>query len=68
MSRIEWHQQLQVPATLQSQLHDYRRRVWTIKLLEAVTAAALSLLIAFVTVFILDRLWDTPQAIRTVMD
>ena len=35
MSRIEWHQQLQVPATLQSQLHDYRRRVWTIKLVEA---------------------------------
>lgn len=64
MSRIEWQQQLQVPPALQSQLHDYRRRVWTIKLVEATAAAALSLLIAFLTVFILDRFWDTPQWIR----
>jgi hypothetical protein len=64
MSRIEWQQQLQVPPALQSQLYDYRRRVWTIKIVEALTAAALSLLVAFLSVFILDRLWDTPQAIR----
>jgi hypothetical protein len=67
MSRIEWHQQLQVPAALQTQLHDYRRRVWTIKLLEAITAAALSLLVAFLCVFLLDRLWDTPQWLRMIV-
>ncbi len=67
MSRIEWHQQLQVPATLQAQLHEYRRRVWTIKLVEALTAAALSLLVAFLCVFILDRLWDTPQWLRAAV-
>jgi hypothetical protein len=64
MSRIEWHQQLQVPATLQTQLHDYRRRVWTIKLIEAITIAALSLLVGFLCVFALDRLWDTPRWLR----
>jgi hypothetical protein len=64
MSRIEWQHQLQVPPGLQAQLHDYRRRVWTIKLVEALTAAALSLLVAFLCVLVLDRLWDTPRAIR----
>jgi hypothetical protein len=64
MSRIEWHQQLQVPEKLQEQLHDYRRRVWTIKLVEALAVAGLSLLVAFLSVFILDRLWDTPQWLR----
>jgi hypothetical protein len=67
MTRVEWHQQLQVPEKLQEQLHDYRRRVWTIKLVEAVAVAGLSLLVAFLSVFILDRLWDTPQWLRAVV-
>ncbi len=64
MSRIEWQQQLQVPVSLQSQLHDYRRRVWTIKLVEATATAAFGLLAAFLCVFISDRFWDTPAWLR----
>ena len=81
MNRIQWQQQLQVPEALQAQLHDYRRRVWTIKLVEAIAAAALSLLdvrdehavgqvgllVALVCVFVLDRFLDTPQWLRAVI-
>ena len=35
------HERLQLPGRLRRQLHDFRRRVWTIKMVEAACAAAL---------------------------
>ncbi len=35
------NQRLELPESLQTQLRDYRRRVWTVKMAEAVLAAAL---------------------------
>ena len=55
---------LRLPDSLQAQLHEYRRRVWTIKMVEAVAAAAFGILVAYLLLFCLDRLWDTPGWLR----
>ena len=55
---------LRLPDSLQAQLHEYRRRVWTIKMVEAVAAAAFGVLVAYLLLFCLDRVWDTPGWLR----
>jgi hypothetical protein len=55
---------LRLPDSLQAQLHEFRRRVWTIKIVEAVAAAGFGILVAYLLVFCLDRLWDTPTWLR----
>ena len=56
---------LQLPDSLQAQLHEFRRRVWTIKMVEAVAAATFGILAAYLLLFSLDRVWDTPGWLRT---
>jgi hypothetical protein len=58
---------LRLPDSLQAQLHEYRRRVWTIKMVEAVAAAAFGILVAYLMLFCLDRLWDTPGSLRIAL-
>ncbi len=64
MSRVEMHGRLQVPASLEAQLHEFRRRVWTTKMVEAAGVAVAGVLTAFLGVFALDRLGDTPAWVR----
>lgn len=59
--------QLQLPDSLQTQLLDFRRKVWTIKSIEAVCGALFGLFVAFLVTFGLDRVWDTPAAVRTAI-
>ena len=47
---------LRLPESLEAQLRDYRRRVWAIKLFEALAAAACGVLVAFLALFVWDRL------------
>jgi hypothetical protein len=56
---------LQLPETLTTQLGEFRRRVWTIKMAEALAAAVFGVLIAYLILFALDRLWDTPLWVRS---
>ena len=58
------HHRLTLPESLQTQLLDFRRRVWTIKLVEAVCGAVIGILIAFLATFALDRVFDTPWEVR----
>jgi hypothetical protein len=58
---------LKLPEALEAQLHEFRRRVWAIKLVEAVAAAAFSLLVAYLVLFCIDRLWDTPALLRAAL-
>src|SRR4051794_32553816 len=60
MSLARTHDRLELPETLRTQLHEFRRRVWSIKMAEAVCAAAFGVLVAFLLMFALDRVWDTP--------
>jgi len=64
MSIAEPSERLQIPETLRRQLGDFRRRVWTIKTIEAVASAAFGIVAAFLALFALDRFWDTPALPR----
>ncbi len=55
---------LRLPDSLQGQMHQFRRQVWTIKIVEAVAAAAFGVLVAYLLLFGLDRLFDTPGWLR----
>ena len=55
MSLVYTPDRLQLPDTLQAQLHDFRRRVWMIKTVEAVAAATFGVLVAYLVLFCLDR-------------
>ena len=58
------HHQLELPESLQTQLHAFRTRVWKIKTIEALCGAAVGILVAFLATFVLDRLFDTPAGLR----
>lgn len=55
---------LVVPDSLQNQLADFRAKVWTSKTLEALVFGALILVLAFLTVYVVDRFIDTPVSAR----
>jgi hypothetical protein len=61
MSLAQTRDRLQLPESLQEQLRDFRRRVWSIKMLEAACAAVFGVVAAFLVMFALDRVWDTPS-------
>src|SRR4051794_5843366 len=68
MSQAQWHNDLRIPSSLALKLGEFRRRVWAIKLVEAIAMATISVLVAFLTVFALDRLFDTPAWLRALVD
>ena len=55
---------LKLPESLQAQLHEFRRRVWTIKSIEAACGAMFGVVVSYLAVFALDRVMDTPSSIR----
>ena len=67
MSIAQSSERLQIPESLRRQLDDFRRRVWTVKSIEAGCAAAFGVLAAFLVLFGLDRVWDTPGAPRLAL-
>ncbi len=64
MSTARTDARLQLPASLERQLHDFRRRVWTIKSIEGLCAAATGLVGAYLFVFAADRVFETPVWLR----
>src|SRR6516162_4901393 len=67
MSQGHWQNDLRIPAALTAQLRDFRRRVWTIKFVEALAIAAAGVLAALLAVFALDRLFDSPSWLRAAL-
>jgi hypothetical protein len=65
--QIQSVHQLEIPPQLRHKLESYRRRVWIVKLLEGILAGCFGLLISYLIVFLLDRLWDTPAAVRLLL-
>jgi len=64
MSLVQTHDRLQLPGTLETQLHEFQRRVWSIKMIEAGCGAVFGLVVAFLLMFGCDRLWDSPGWMR----
>jgi hypothetical protein len=67
MSLASTPDRLRLPDALESQLHEFRRVVWTIKLVEAAAAAGFGLLLAYLLLFGLDRVWETPPGLRVAL-
>ena len=70
MSLAYTHERLRLPEGLQRQLHEFRRRVWAIKLTEAACAAGFVVVVAYLLMFLFDRAnwwcprWLQPRAMR----
>jgi hypothetical protein len=58
---------LQVPESLKQQLWAFRRRVWTIKFIEAAAIVVVGFGIAFLGVYAVDRLAGMPATMRAVV-
>lgn len=56
-----------LPPILEAKLADFRRRVWMVKLAEALLAAACGLVVSYVVVFALDRFMETPGWLRGLL-
>jgi hypothetical protein len=67
MSVARFHAGLELPAGLRDQLRGFRRRLWTVKSAEAVAIAVFGLFVAYLAVFVIDRLADTPGWVRLCM-
>ena len=55
-----------IPESLQRQLVAFRRHLWRIKVFEAIAAGFVGLLVSFLLVYGLDRVWVTPGWARLV--
>ncbi len=55
---------LALPESLRRQLDAFRRTVWTIKAIEAVCGAVCGVLVAWLLLFLLDRVSDTSSLVR----
>lgn len=55
---------VRLPVELERQLYRYRNSVWKSKIAEAVAIAVCAILLAFLSVFVLDRFLDTPTGVR----
>src|SRR5436305_3248728 len=55
---------LQLPKSLEAQLLEFRRRVWTTKSIEAAGGAVFGVMLGYLTVYVLDRTLDTPASLR----
>ena len=56
--------QAPIPESLRKQLDAYRRTLWRIKVTEAILAGLFGLLVSYLVVFGLDRLWTSPAMVR----
>ncbi len=56
--------QVVIPESLRLQLDDFRRHLWRVKIMEALAAGLVGLLVSFLLVYGLDRVWQTPGWVR----
>ena len=56
-----------LPPRMKAALEQYQKRVWTIKLAEGVLAAIFGILVSYIIVFCLDRVFDTPTLLRVLI-
>ena len=58
---------IKIPPRMKAALEQYQKRVWAIKLAEGVLAALFGILISYIIVFCLDRVFDTPTLLRVLI-
>ncbi len=58
---------INLPPRMKKALEQYRKRVWIIKLAEGTLAAIFGIIISYLIVFGLDRIFDTPTLLRALI-
>ncbi|MCY3720875.1 MAG: hypothetical protein OXG97_01490 [Candidatus Poribacteria bacterium] len=58
---------VKIPPRMKAALERYQKRVWTIKLAEGGLAAIFGILVSYIIVFCLDRVFDTPTLLRVLI-
>jgi hypothetical protein len=56
-----------IPESLRRQLEDFRKQLWRRKVMEAVAAGMIGLLLSFLLIYGLDRIWQTPGWARMLI-
>ena len=56
-----------IPESLRRQLEDFRKQLWRRKVMEAVAAGLIGLLVSFLLIYGLDRVWQTPGWARLLI-
>ena len=56
-----------MPESLRQQIEGFRRHLWRIKVIEALAAGCIGLLVSFLLVYGLDRVWQTPVWARLLI-
>ena len=64
MSDTPDHPQNAIPEGLRKQLEAFRKQLWRRKVVEAAAAGLIGLLLSFLLIFALDRVWQTPAWAR----
>lgn len=67
MDKNSQREPLTLPASMRTQLFSFRSRLWSIKIMEAIAGALFGVVAAYLAIFVLDRLIDTPPAARWVI-
>ncbi len=63
--KVSRHSSLRLPESLRQTLLAFRRRLWAVKLLEAVALAMITILVGFLLTYLLDRIHDTSALVRS---
>jgi hypothetical protein len=58
---------VEIPSGMQAKLSAFQRKVWMIKIAEGILAALCGLVISYILVFALDRVFDTPAMLRGIL-
>lgn len=58
---------VKLPDQLVRQLHSFRRRLRTVKMLEAVCLAGIAVILSYMLLYLSDRLWETPSAVGWIL-
>lgn len=58
---------IDIPESLRLKILAYRRRVWAVKIIEAVAGALAGILLGYLATYALDRVFDTPAVLRGVI-
>ena len=66
-NRVDQQTEVNLPPRMKAALEHYQKRVWIIKLAEGTLAAVFGIMISYLVVFGLDRMFDTPTFLRVLI-